>query len=100
MRVTVIPDRLTSPRDYGALTLRTDDVYVPAVLVPVSVSAFRELNFYPPRAFLSEGRQTRIAVTDANRRPVEIVVSTSGDLPFPVISDGPGSLPIGPAGVC
>lgn len=95
--VTVDPAQLASARDYGAVTLFTDDPYLPAVSIPVTITKFHEINCTPANVFLAPGQRARVTVTDVTRVPLAVTVDSTLQLPFLVTMTEAGALLIGPA---
>jgi len=90
--VTVNPAEIPGGRALGSVSIRTNDPYVPVVLLPVEVNRFREVNFYPSRLFLSEAAPKTVLVTDAAGAPLSISAIETGSATLASEIQNPGVL--------
>ncbi len=90
--VTVNPTEIPGGRALGSVSIRTNDPYVPVVLLPVEVNRFREVNFYPSRLFLSEAAPKTVLVTDAGGAPLSISAIDTGSATLASEIQNPGVL--------
>lgn len=72
-------DRLTNGLNIGRVTVQTDDPWLPAFTVPVSVSMVASLILIPSRVFLVDDKPRAVRVENRARLPVRIA-RLDGDL--------------------
>ena len=93
INVTFLPNKMHGTRGLGMITLKTTDPQMPTYAIAIEGTIRREVNFYPPRAYVSPGHSATVQVVgsagEALRvHEIRLSPDESDDVMVSVVADG------------